>query len=71
MIDHLTKERQRIEDASDLRIDCDLKLTYNYITDEIARLNLELFQEKYQQYQENLNRVLKAGSRRGEENDIS
>ncbi len=58
MINHLMEERQRIEDASDLRIDRDLKLTYDYITEEIARLNLELFQARYQQYESNLNKVL-------------
>ena len=59
MINHLIEERQRIEDASDLRIDRDLKLTYDYITEEISRLNLELFQARYQQYESNLNKVLK------------
>jgi len=59
MINHLIEERQRIEDVSDLRIDRDLKLTYDYITEEIARLNLELFQARYQQYESNLNKVLK------------
>jgi hypothetical protein len=59
MINHLIEERQRIEDASDLRIDRDLKLTYDYITEEIARLNLELFQARYQQYESNLSKVLK------------
>ena len=71
LINHLIQERERIEEVSTIRIDCDLRATYDFITQEIARLNLELFQEKYQQYEENLNRVLKAGSRRGEENDIS
>lgn len=50
MINHLMEERQRIEDVSDLRIDRDLKLTYDFITEEIARLNLELFQARYQQF---------------------
>ena len=59
MINHLIEERQRIEDASDLRIDRDLKLTYDYITEEIARLNLEIFQARYKQYESNLNKVLK------------
>ena len=59
MINHLIEERQRIEDVSDLRIDRDLKLTYDFITEEIARLNLELFQARYQQYESNLNKVLK------------
>ena len=59
MINHLIEERQRIEDVSDLRIDRDLKLTYDFITEEIGRLNLELFQERYQQYESNLNKVLK------------
>jgi hypothetical protein len=71
MINHLIKERERIEAASDLRIDRDLKLTYDYITQEIARLNLELFQEKYEQYEDNLNKVLKVNSRGGKENVIS
>ena len=59
MINHLIEERQRIEDVSDLRIDRDLKLTYDFITEEIARLNLKLFQARYQQYESNLNKVLK------------
>ncbi len=59
MINHLIEERQRIEDVSDLRIDRDLKLTYDFITEEIARLNLEFFQARYQQYESNLNKVLK------------
>jgi len=71
MINHLTKERQRIEDASDLRIDRDLKLTYDFITEEIARLNLELFQERYEQYEDNLNRILKVETRKGKNDVIS
>ncbi len=71
MINHLIQERERIEAVSDLRIDRDLKLTYDYITQEIARLNLELFQEKYQQYENNLNRVLKADTRKGEDHAVS
>jgi hypothetical protein len=71
MINHLIQERERIEAVSDLRIDRDLKLTYDYITQEIARLNLELFQERYQYYEDNLNKVLKVGSRGGKENAIS
>jgi len=71
MINHLIRERERIEAASDLRIDRDLKLTYDYITQEIARLNLELFQEKYQQYEDNLNMVLKAENRKGKKDVIS
>jgi hypothetical protein len=69
MINHLIEERQRIEDASDLRIDRDLKLTYDFITEEIARLNLEIFQARYQQYESNLNKVLKIES--GDTNVVS
>lgn len=58
-INHLIQERQRIEDASDLRIDRDLRATYNFITEEIARLNLELFQDRYKQYEENLNKAFR------------
>ena len=71
MINHLTQERERIEAASDLRIDRDLKLTYDYITQEIARLNLELFQERYQQYEDSLNKILKVERRKEKEDVIS
>jgi len=71
MINHLIQERERIEAVSDLRIDRDLKLTYDYITQEIARLNLELFQERYEQYEDNLNRVLKVETREGKNDAIS
>jgi hypothetical protein len=66
MINHLIEERQRIEDVSDLRIDRDLKLTYDFITEEIARLNLELFKARYQQYESNLNKVLKIDGGEGD-----
>jgi hypothetical protein len=71
MINHLIQERERIEAVSDLRIDRDLKLTYDYITQEIARLNLELFQERYQYYEGNLNKVLKAENRKGKGDVVS
>ena len=71
MINHLIQERERIEAVSDLRIDRDLKLTYDYITQEIARLNLELFQERYQYYEDNLNKVLKAENRKGKGDVVS
>ena len=71
MINHLIQERERIEAVSDLRIDCDLKLTYDYITQEISRLNLELFQERYQYYEDNLNKVLKAENRKGKGDVVS
>jgi hypothetical protein len=71
MINHLIQERERIEAVSDLRIDRDLKLSYDYITQEIARLNLELFQDRYQYYEDNLNRVLKAENRKGKEDVVS
>ena len=69
MINHLMEERWRIEDISDLRIDRDFRLTYDFITEEIARLNLELFQARYHQYESNLNKVLKIES--GEESVVS
>ena len=69
MVNHLMEERRRIEDISDLRIDRDFRLTYDFITEEIARLNLELFQARYHQYESNLNKVLKIES--GEESVVS
>ena len=71
MINHLIQERERIEAVSDLRIDRDLKLTYDYITEEIARLNLELFQERYQQYEDNLSMILKVENRKEKKDVIS
>ena len=58
MMNHLIQERQKIEDLSVTRIDRDYKKLYDYITEEIARLNLELFQSEYQQYESTLNQVL-------------
>ena len=71
MINHLIQERERIEAVSDLRIDRDLKLAYDYITEEIARLNLELFQERYQQYEDNLSMTLKVENRKSKKDVIS
>ena len=58
MINHLIQERQKIEDLSMTRIDRDYRKLYDYITEEIARLNLELFQSEYKQYESTLNQVL-------------
>jgi len=58
MMNHLIQERQKIEDLSMTRIDRDYKKLYDYITEEIARVNLELFQTEYQQYESTLNQVL-------------
>ncbi len=58
MVNHLIQERQKIEDLSVTRIDRDYKKLYDYITEEIAKLNLELFQSEYQQYESTLNQVL-------------
>jgi uncharacterized protein YozE (UPF0346 family) len=58
MMNHLIQERQKIEDLSVTRIDRDYKKLYDYITEEIAKLNLELFQSMYQQYESTLNQVL-------------
>jgi len=58
MMNHLIQERQKIEDLSMTRIDRDYKKLYDYITEEIAKLNLELFQSEYQQYESILNQVL-------------
>ena len=58
MVNRLIQERQKIEDLSATRIDRDYKKLYDYITEEIAKLNLELFQTEYQQYESTLNQVL-------------
>lgn len=58
MMNHLIQERQKIEDLSVTRIDRDYKKLYDYITEEIGKLNLGLFQSEYQQYESTLNQVL-------------
>jgi len=58
IVNHLIQERQKIEDLSMTRIDRDYRKLYDYITEEIASLNLELFQAEYQQYESTLNQVL-------------
>ena len=68
IVNHLIQERQKIEDLSVTRIDRDYRKLYDYITEEIARLNLELFQTEYQQYESTLNQVL---GMEGESNAVS
>ena len=61
-INYLIAKRQEIEDASDFRIDPDLKLAYSWISNEIKHLKQKLYEQDYLQYEQKLNDVLKIGS---------
>ena len=60
-INYLIAKRQEIEDASDFRIDPDLKLAYSWISNEIKHLKQKLYEQDYLQFEERLNNVLKIG----------
>jgi hypothetical protein len=47
-INYLIEEKERIESTGCPRVDEDFVLTYYFITEEISRLQLELFQQQYQ-----------------------
>ena len=47
-INYLIEERERIESTGCPRPDEDFISTHHFITDEIARLHLELFKNQYQ-----------------------
>ena len=61
LINHLISERQKIEKACGGRPAPDYRQTYNYMSDEIAKLKMELFQVEYKDYEQNLNHVLGIG----------
>ena len=47
-ISYLTKEKERIESTGCPRVDEEFVSTHHFITEEISRLQLELFQQQYQ-----------------------
>ena len=62
LINHLISERQKIEKACGGRPPApDYRKTYNYMSDEIAKLKMELFQVEYKDFEHNLNHVLGIG----------
>ena len=47
-INYLIEEKERIESTGCPRVDEDFVPTYHFITEEISRLQLELFRQQYQ-----------------------
>lgn len=68
LINHLIQEREKVEKISMSPIDRDYKHLYEYITDEISRLNLLLFKSEYHDYKITLKKVLGI---EGESNAVS
>ena len=68
LINYLIQEREKVEKISISPIDPDYRQLYEYITEEISRLNLLLFKGEYHQYEITLKKVLGVG---GKSNAIS
>jgi len=68
LINYLIQEREKVEKISISPIDPDYRQLYEYITEEISRLNLLLFKSEYQQYEITLKNVL---GEEGKSNAIS
>ena len=61
LVNYLINKREKIERDTVGRPGPDYKDTYNYMSDEIAKLKMELFQVEYIEFEHNLNHVLKIG----------
>lgn len=63
LVNHLInkRERERIERDTVGRPAPDCRKTYNYMSKEIAKLKMELFQIDYKDFEHNLNHVLGIG----------
>jgi len=57
LVNHLIQEREKVEKVSTSPIDRDYRQVYEYITEEISRLNLLLFKSEYQKYEITLKKV--------------
>lgn len=68
LINYLIQEREKVEKISISPINPDYRQLYEYITEEISRLNLLLFKSEYQQYEITLKNVL---GEEGKSNAIS
>jgi len=51
LVNHLIQEREKVEKVSTSPIDRDYRQVYEYITEEISKLNLLLFKSEYQEYE--------------------
>ena len=61
LVNHLINKREKIERDTVGRPAPDYRKTYNYMSDEIAKLKMELFQVEYKVFEHNLNNVLRIG----------
>ena len=61
LVTHLINKREKIERDTVGRPAPDYRKTYNYMSDEIAKLKMELFQVEYKDFEHNLNHVLGIG----------
>jgi hypothetical protein len=61
LVNHLINKREKIERDTVGRPAPDYRKTYNYMSDEIAKLKMELFQVEYKDFEHNLNHVLGIG----------
>jgi len=57
LVNHLIQEREKVEKVSTSPIDRDYRQVYEYITEEISRLNLLLFKSEYQEYEITVKKV--------------
>jgi len=57
LVNHLIQEREKVEKISTSPIDRDYRQVYEYITEEISRLNLLLFKNEYQEYEITVKKV--------------
>ena len=57
LVNHLIQEREKVEKVSTSPIDRDYRQVYEYITEEISRLNLLLFKSEYQKHEITLKKV--------------
>jgi len=57
LVNHLIQEREKVEKISTSTIDRDYRQVYEYITEEISRLNLLLFKSEYQEYEITVKKV--------------
>ena len=57
LVNHLIQEREKVEKVSTSPIDRDYRQVYEYITEEISRLNLLLFKSEFQEYEITVKKV--------------
>ena len=61
LVNHLINKRERIKRDTVGRPAPDCRKTYNCMSEEIAKLKIELFQIDYKDFEHNLNHFLEIG----------